>query len=225
MRGQSAPSPIYEGEDGVVAWLLDGPDACYHGASPRPRRAKRGDYGLVYERTLGRIPSPGVDRRRVSPRANAPYCSTRTVVIVTIVIFSSHHTHFVIGSGSNDAQKYDPTASRETLDHSLPYIFTVALQDGQWNHIRSYSYERSRATRGHRRALAQGAHGRRSRVVSSLSRSRPAQRGLWWASRDRTRKRCADSRRDTGPRRSPRRAPDLSAVRSTSKIPQSDQTC
>src|SRR5690606_29786967 len=29
MRGQTSPTPIYEGEDGVIAWLLDGPDAHY----------------------------------------------------------------------------------------------------------------------------------------------------------------------------------------------------
>ena len=44
----------------------------------------------------------------------------------------------MIGSGANDPQKYDPTASRETLDHSIPYIFTVALQDGGWHHVDSY---------------------------------------------------------------------------------------
>lgn len=27
MRGQTSPVPIYEGEDGVIAWMLDGPDA------------------------------------------------------------------------------------------------------------------------------------------------------------------------------------------------------
>ena len=49
----------------------------------------------------------------------------------------------MIGSGANDPQKYDPTASRETLDHSIPYIFTVALQDGSWHHVDSYSPERA----------------------------------------------------------------------------------
>lgn len=48
----------------------------------------------------------------------------------------------MIGSGANDPQKYDPTASRETLDHSIPYIFTVALQDGAWHHVDSYAPER-----------------------------------------------------------------------------------
>jgi 2-methylcitrate dehydratase len=49
----------------------------------------------------------------------------------------------VIGSGANDPQKYDPEASRETLDHSIPYIFTVALQDGTWDHAESYAPERA----------------------------------------------------------------------------------
>ena len=50
--------------------------------------------------------------------------------IEKIVIHTSHHTHYVIGTGANDPQKMDPKASRETLDHSIMYIFAVALQDG-----------------------------------------------------------------------------------------------
>ncbi|BDZ51297.1 hypothetical protein GCM10025867_35380 [Frondihabitans sucicola] len=49
----------------------------------------------------------------------------------------------MIGSGANDPQKYDPEASRETLDHSIPYIFTIALQDGSWDHVASYAPERA----------------------------------------------------------------------------------
>jgi 2-methylcitrate dehydratase len=49
----------------------------------------------------------------------------------------------VIGTGSNDPQKFDPDASRETLDHSVMYIFAVALQDGTWHHERSYAPERA----------------------------------------------------------------------------------
>jgi 2-methylcitrate dehydratase len=60
-----------------------------------------------------------------------------------VLIRTSHHTHYVIGSGANDPQKYSPTASRETLDHSIPYIFTVALQDGSWHHVDSYTPERA----------------------------------------------------------------------------------
>ena len=63
--------------------------------------------------------------------------------IESIVIHTSHHTHYVIGSGSNDPQKYDPRATRETLDHSVMYIFAVALQDGSWHHVDSYLPERA----------------------------------------------------------------------------------
>ena len=60
-----------------------------------------------------------------------------------IVIHTSHHTHHVIGTGANDPQKLDPMASRETLDHSIMYIFAVALEDGGWHHERSYAPERA----------------------------------------------------------------------------------
>ena len=37
----------------------------------------------------------------------------------------------------------DSQASRETLDHSIMYIFAVALEDGRWHHIDSYTTERA----------------------------------------------------------------------------------
>ena len=58
-------------------------------------------------------------------------------------IRDSHHTHFVIGTGANDPQKMDPNASRETLDHSIMYIFAVALEDGDWHHVKSYTKARA----------------------------------------------------------------------------------
>ena len=63
--------------------------------------------------------------------------------IEEIMIHTSHHTHYVIGTGANDPQKMDPKASRETLDHSIMYIFAVALEDGGWHHEKSYAPERA----------------------------------------------------------------------------------
>ncbi len=60
-----------------------------------------------------------------------------------IDVHTSAHTHAVVGSGANDPQKFDPDASRETLDHSLMYIFAVALEDGRWHHVESYTPERA----------------------------------------------------------------------------------
>ena len=36
MRGENSPSPIYEGEDSVIAWLLSGPEAVYEVPLPAP---------------------------------------------------------------------------------------------------------------------------------------------------------------------------------------------
>ena len=37
----------------------------------------------------------------------------------------------------------DPHASRETLDHSIMYIFAVALEDADWHHVKSYTKQRA----------------------------------------------------------------------------------
>ena len=142
MRGETSPSPIYEGEDGVVAWMLDGPDASYDVPLPaagEPKRAILDSY--TKEHSAEYQAQAWIDLARKlhgeHPEATDP------ANVESIVMHTSHHTHYVIGSGANDPQKYDPTASRETLDHSIPYIFAVALQDGGWHHVDSYAPERA----------------------------------------------------------------------------------
>ena len=139
MRGQGAPSPVYEGEDGVIAWLLGGPDAVYAVPLPAAGEAKRAVLETYTKEHSAEYQAQAlIDlARRLGPRIGD------TAKVRRIVIRTSHHTHYVIGSGSADPQKYDPAASRETLDHSLPYIFAVALQDGGWHHVRSYAPERA----------------------------------------------------------------------------------
>lgn len=139
MRGQGAPSPIYEGEDGVIAWLLGGPEAVYTVPLPAPGEPKRAILETYTKEHSAEYQAQAlIDlARRLRPR------NGDTSKISQIVIYTSHHTHHVIGSGSRDPQKYDPRASRETLDHSLPYIFAVALQDGGWHHVHSYAPERA----------------------------------------------------------------------------------
>ena len=79
----------------------------------------------------------------LNPLVKSGLFSSDFDAIEKIKIYTSHHTHYVIGTGANDPQKMDPKASRETLDHSIPYIFTVALQDGAWHHVDSYTPERA----------------------------------------------------------------------------------
>jgi 2-methylcitrate dehydratase len=152
MRGQTSPTPVYEGEDGVIAWLLDGPDAEYEVGLPGPGQAKRAILETFTKEHSAEYQAQAlIDLAR---RIGTEHPEVRDPDnVASIVIRTSHHTHHVIGSGANDPQKYDPTASRETLDHSIPYIFAVALQDGAWHHVDSYLPER--AARGDTVALWQ----------------------------------------------------------------------
>jgi 2-methylcitrate dehydratase len=139
MRGETAPSPIYEGEDGVIAWMLGGTDAHYHVALPARGEAKRAILDTYTKEHSAEYQSQAL----IDLAFRLRECITNWDDVEEIVIETSHHTHYVIGTGSNDPQKFDPRASRETLDHSIMYIFAVALQDGEWHHVRSYLPERA----------------------------------------------------------------------------------
>lgn len=139
MRGENSPSPIYEGEDSVIAWMLDGPDAQYEVLLPAPGEPKRAilesftkEHSAEYQ-AQALIDLAFRMRQKISDLSQ----------IDRIVIHTSHHTHNVIGTGAADPQKCDPNASRETLDHSIMYIFAVALEDGRWHHLDSYAKERA----------------------------------------------------------------------------------
>ena len=153
MRGEGAPSPIYEGEDSVISFILNGRTARDKGESP---------YEPTYQVPL---PGKGEAKRGIldtyTKEHSAEYQSQALIDLAfrmgkvveerggfdqvkSIVLHTSHHTHYVIGTGSGDPQKMDPNASRETLDHSIMYIFAVALQDGEWHHVRSYAPERAK---------------------------------------------------------------------------------
>jgi 2-methylcitrate dehydratase len=139
MRGEGAPSPIYEGEDSVIAWVLDGKDAHYQVPLPAPGEPKRAILDSFTKEHSAEYQSQAlIDlafrmRKRIADFAQ----------IERVVIHTSHHTHAVIGTGAHDPQKMDPKASRETLDHSIMYIFAVALQDGRWHHVDSYTPKRA----------------------------------------------------------------------------------
>lgn len=150
MRGEGAPSPIYEGEDSVISFILNGRTSRDKGSSP---------YEPTYTVPL---PGKGEAKRAIldtyTKEHSAEYQSQALIDLAfnmgkkiddfdkvkSIVLHTSHHTHYVIGTGSGDPQKMDPNASRETLDHSIMYIFAVALQDGEWHHVRSYAPERAK---------------------------------------------------------------------------------
>ena len=139
MRGEGAPSPIYEGEDSVIARILDGKKAKYSIPLPKKNEEKKAiletytkEYSAEYQ-AQALIDIAKKLNKKISNLNN----------IKKIDIYTSHHTHYVIGTGANDPQKMDPKASRETLDHSIMYIFAVALEDADWHHVKSYTKARA----------------------------------------------------------------------------------
>lgn len=139
LRGEGAPNPIYEGEDGVIAWMLDGKDAHYVVPLPEQGEAKAAILRTYTKEHSAEYQSQAIIDLARKMRDQIDDLSQ----IESVLLRTSHHTHYVIGTGSNDPQKFDPHASRETLDHSVMYIFAVALEDGDWHHERSYAPERA----------------------------------------------------------------------------------
>ena len=139
MRGEGAPSPIYEGEDSVIAYVLSGPKAKYTVPLPKVNEEKK----AILE-TYTKEHSAEYQSQALIDLARTLNKKIKNISdIKKIEIHTSHHTHNVIGTGANDPQKMDPKASRETLDHSIMYIFAVALEDGKWHHIDSYTSKRA----------------------------------------------------------------------------------
>ena len=62
MRGEGSPAPIWEGEDGVIAWLLGGPEHDLPGAAAGAGRAQARDPGQLHQGALRGVPEPGADR-------------------------------------------------------------------------------------------------------------------------------------------------------------------
>jgi len=139
MRGEQAPSPIYEGEDSLIARILKGKKALYKIPLPKKNEQKKAiletytkEYSAEYQAQAL------ID---IAKKLNKKIYNLNQ--IKKIDLYTSHHTHYVIGTGANDPQKMDPKANRETLDHSIMYIFAVALEDADWHHVKSYTKKRA----------------------------------------------------------------------------------
>lgn len=139
MRGEGAPSPIYEGEDSVIAYMLDGKDGKYSVPLPEKGEEKRAILETYTKEHSAEYQSQAlIDLAFRMGQKVKNWDDVKDVLIHT-----SHHTHYVIGTGAGDPQKMDPQASRETLDHSIMYIIAIALQDGKWHHVDSYEPARA----------------------------------------------------------------------------------
>jgi 2-methylcitrate dehydratase len=142
MRGEKSPNPIYEGEESVIATMLGGLKSEYFVSLPAPGEPKRAILESYTKEHSAEYQAQALIDLAFRLRDKIADLSQ----IEKIILYTSHHTHRVIGTGANDPQKMDPSASRETLDHSILYIFAVALEDGRWHHVESYAPERAART-------------------------------------------------------------------------------
>lgn len=138
LRGETSPSPVYEGVQGAIACMLGGTDARYHVELPEPGEERSAILESYTKEHSAEYQAQAVIDLAFRLRNKIADAGK----IESVVIRTSRHTHMVIGTGSGDPQKFDPDATRETLDHSVMYIFAVAFLDGSWHHESSYSAER-----------------------------------------------------------------------------------
>ena len=140
MRGDTSPSPVWEGDYGIIQILLKNNRGEIKIELPESNEPRQGILNtFTKEHSAGYHGNSLIDlafemRKKV----------TDTKEIKKINIFTKEYTHVVMGSGSNDKEKYSSEASRETLDHSAMYIFAVALEDGKWHHEESYAESRKK---------------------------------------------------------------------------------
>jgi 2-methylcitrate dehydratase len=136
MRGETSPSPIYEGDYGILAVLLGGQEAEVRLPAPDAPC-------LAILQTLPKAHSAGYHGQAIIDLALRLHGRIADLSQVTsVTLHTKRMTHQVMGSGSGDPDKWDPSASRETLDHSAPFQFARALTDGHWHHDHSYAPER-----------------------------------------------------------------------------------
>jgi|TARA_B110000503_G_scaffold6936_1_gene9422 2-methylcitrate dehydratase len=138
VRGEKGPSPVWEGDYGIIPILLHKENENIEISLPGANAPRDGILStFTKEHSAGYHGNSIIDlaflmRKKIKDLKE----------IKKVNIYSKKYTHIVMGSGSNDPEKYSPEASRETLDHSAMYIFAVALEDGFWHHETSYSNER-----------------------------------------------------------------------------------
>ena len=165
MRGEGAPSPIYEGEDSVIAWMLDGPKARYVVPLPAPGEPKRAILDTYTKEHSAEYQSQAlIDLAFRMGRQVAAWED-----VAHILIRTSHHTHYVIGTGSNDPQKFDPTSQPRNA-RPFHHVYRGGRSAGRCLAPCPFLRARAGAAAGYGRALAQDQHGRGPGLDAALPR-------------------------------------------------------
>lgn len=138
MRGECFTAPQRERDD-VPPSLLTWPEEAGDVPLPAPGEPMRAILdSYVKEHAAAYSCQVPIDlARRMRQRIDDPGA------IESIVLETDRYAQAAPGGDANDPRECDPDASRDTLAHSVTYVFAVALQDGAWHHERSYATERA----------------------------------------------------------------------------------
>ncbi len=138
MRGEQGPNPIYEGDRGIVACMLGGLDSRFQIALP-----ERGEPWRAILETFTKEHATGYHAQAFIDLAFRLRERIDDIESIDCVeIRTKAYTHLYVGSGSEDPEKMNPKATRESLDHSVMFAFAAALLDGEWDPHRTFLPER-----------------------------------------------------------------------------------
>jgi 2-methylcitrate dehydratase len=121
-EGMTGPAPIFEGEKGFEA-LVSGP------LDPRVEKwgKGRGDNFMILNTSIKYWPAEYHSQSAIEAALKLRSQFRDRTQIESALVESHDAAVDIIGS---ESEKWHPT-SRETADHSLPYIVAVALTDGE----------------------------------------------------------------------------------------------
>ena len=162
-RGMTGPSPIFEGEKGFQK-LVSGPlpIAGPFGADRGNGKSRVPSDGLMITRTSIKCWPVEYHAQSAVEASLALRPKIQNVADIESVLVESHDAAVdIIGS---EPEKWRP-ASRETADHSLPYIVAAALADGQ---VTQHTFDEKRFTDESLLKLVARVEVRRHKELSAL---------------------------------------------------------
>ena len=141
MRGEGAPSPIYEGEDSVIAWMLGGPrSANYEVPLPEPGEPKRAILDSYTKEHSAEYQTPGADRPRL------PHAASRSRISEQIERDRHPHQppHALRDRHRRERPAEDGPEGQPRDAGPLDHVHLRGrLQDGRWHHVDSYAPSRA----------------------------------------------------------------------------------
>ena len=117
MRGEGAPAPIWEGEDGFIAWMLHSPERTYTVPLPELGEEKRAILDTYTKEHSAEYQAQAPIDMAFALKKTLAEKVLKTADIESIVLHTSHHTTYEIGTEAYDPQIISHSSSPDTRDH------------------------------------------------------------------------------------------------------------